>query len=73
MQEVGENVSVKVTCSLEGGTNKISFAQSSFPGRFHIFSDVLSTLQPFLSTDISFSSIQDLVIAILTFLKQARA
>lgn len=72
MQEVGENVSVKVTCSLRG-MNKISFAHSSFPGCFHIFSDVLSTLQHFLFTDNSFSSIQDLVIPILTFINQARA
>lgn len=56
-----------------GGMNKISFAHSSFPGCFHIFSDVLSTLQHFLFTDNSFSSIQDLVIPILTFINQARA
>lgn len=56
MQEIRENVSVKVTCSF-GGMNKISFAQSSFPGCFHVFIDVLLTVQHFLSTDNSFSII----------------
>lgn len=56
MQEVRENVSVKVTCSF-GGMNKISFAQSSFPGYFHVFIDVLLTLKYFLPTDNAFSII----------------
>lgn len=40
-----------------GGMNKISFSQSSFPGHFHVFIDVLLTVQYFLSTDNSFSII----------------